>query len=87
MRIDLLLVSCGYAESRTRAQAMVMAGVVLVDEKRAVKPSEMFLPDVSIRIKGDTPGSKYAGRGGLKLEAALAAFMIDPAGFICIDIG
>lgn len=86
-RIDKLMVERGFAESRNRAQAMIMAGVVLVDEKRVDKPSELFDPEAAIRIKGDSPESKYVGRGGLKLEAALSAFSLDPAGFICLDIG
>lgn len=86
-RIDKLLVRCGLADSRTKANALVMAGVVLVDEKRVAKPSEVFGPDAAIRIKGDSPENKYVGRGGLKLEAALAVFAIDPTGFICVDIG
>ena len=86
-RIDKLLVERGIAESRNRAQALVMAGVILVNEKRVAKPSEFFDPDAAIRIKGDSPENKYVSRGGLKLEAALAGFSIDPTGFICIDIG
>ena len=86
-RIDKLLVERGLAESRNRAQAMVMAGVVLADEKRVEKPSETFAVDAVIRIKGDSPENKYVSRGGLKLEAALASFSIDPNGFECIDIG
>src|SRR5215210_8784440 len=86
-RIDKLLVERGLAESRNRAQALVMAGVVLVDEKRVEKPSELFTSDAAIRIKGDSPENKYVSRGGLKLEAALTSFSIDPTGFVCVDIG
>lgn len=86
-RIDMLIVTRGFADSLTKAQSLVMAGVVLVDEKRVAKPSETFLPDAPIRIKGDSPENKYVGRGGLKLEAALSAFGIDPGGFTAIDIG
>jgi len=86
-RIDKLLVSAGMADSRTKAQAMVMAGVVLVNERRVEKPSESFAPDAAIRIKGVSRESKYASRAGLKLEAALEQFRIDPAGLHCIDIG
>lgn len=82
-----MLVERGFAESRTRAQALVMAGVVLVDERRVGKPSESFAANVVIRIKGESAESKYVGRGGSKLEAALDSFEIDPAGFRCIDIG
>lgn len=86
-RIDKLLVEQGLADSRAKAHAMVMAGVVLVDEKRVEKPSESFAIEAVIRIKGDSPESRYVGRGGLKLEAALKAFEIEPAGFVCIDVG
>lgn len=77
----------GLADSRSKAQALVMAGVVLVDEKRVEKASETFADDVNIRIKGDSPEARYASRAGLKLEAALREFAIDPTGFICLDIG
>jgi 23S rRNA (cytidine1920-2'-O)/16S rRNA (cytidine1409-2'-O)-methyltransferase len=87
-RIDKLLVERGLADSRTKAQAMVMAGVVLVDEQRVEKPSHQFEINSSIRIKGgDDPTSRYVGRGGLKLEAALREFQIDVAGLTCLDVG
>ena len=86
-RIDKLLVEHGLADSRAKAQALVMAGVVLVDEKRVSKSSESFVITAVIRIKGESPENRYVGRGGLKLEAALAAFQIDPGGLTCIDIG
>ena len=87
-RIDKLLVERGLAESRTKAQAMVMAGVVLVNEQRVNKPSDTVAPDARIRVKGgDDPSSRYVGRGGLKLEAALRDFALDVAGFDCLDVG
>lgn len=87
-RIDKLLVDHGLAESRTKAQAMIMAGVVLVDEQRVDKPSQQFDTNSSIRVKGgDDPTSRYVGRGGLKLEAALREFQIDVEGFVCLDVG
>jgi 23S rRNA (cytidine1920-2'-O)/16S rRNA (cytidine1409-2'-O)-methyltransferase len=87
-RIDKLLVERGLAESRTKAQAMVMAGVVLVDEQRVEKPSHQFDTNSSIRIKGgDDPSTRYVGRGGLKLEAALREFQIDVSGLTCLDVG
>lgn len=64
-----------------------MAGVVLVNEKRVEKPSESFSIEDEIRIKGETPESRYVGRGGLKLEHALKEFEIDTTGLRCIDIG
>jgi 23S rRNA (cytidine1920-2'-O)/16S rRNA (cytidine1409-2'-O)-methyltransferase len=87
-RIDKLLVERGLAESRTKAQAMVMAGVVLVDEQRVEKPSHQFDTNSSIRIKGgEDPTSRYVGRGGLKLEAALREFHLDVTGSTCLDVG
>lgn len=87
-RIDKLLVERGLAESRTKAQAMVMAGVVLVDEQRVEKPSHQFDTNSAIRIKGgDDPTTRYVGRGGLKLEAALREFQIDVAELMCLDVG
>ncbi len=87
-RIDKLLVAKGLADSRTKAQAMVMAGVVLVDNQRVEKPSDQFLPDAPVRIKdADNPAAKYVGRGGVKLEAALRQFQIDAAGLTCLDVG
>ena len=65
-----------------------MAGVVLVDEQRVEKPSHQFDTNSSIRIKGgDDPTTRYVGRGGLKLEAALREFQIDVSGFTCLDVG
>src|ERR687883_1151338 len=87
-RIDKLLVERGLASSRTKAQALVMAGVVLVNEQRVLKPSEMFGPDAAIRLKGaGDPAARYVGRGGLKLEAALREFNLDVTGLLCLDVG
>jgi 23S rRNA (cytidine1920-2'-O)/16S rRNA (cytidine1409-2'-O)-methyltransferase len=87
-RIDKLLVERGLVESRAKAQALVMAGVVLVDDQRINKPSELIHPDSQVRIKGgDDPTSRYVGRGGLKLEAALREFAIDVHGLSCLDVG
>jgi 23S rRNA (cytidine1920-2'-O)/16S rRNA (cytidine1409-2'-O)-methyltransferase len=86
-RIDKILVEKGLAESRSKAQALVMAGVVLVNEKRVEKSSESFLSTEEFRIKGDPPDSKYVGRGGLKIEKALVEFEIDPTDFVCLDVG
>jgi 23S rRNA (cytidine1920-2'-O)/16S rRNA (cytidine1409-2'-O)-methyltransferase len=87
-RIDKLLVDRGLAESRTKAQAMIMSGVVLVNEQRVDKPSQQFDTNSSVRVKGgDDPISRYVGRGGLKLEAALREFQINVAGLTCLDVG
>ena len=84
-RIDRLLVDRGLVESREKARALILAGQVLVAEQRVDKPSQTFAPDAPIRIKGERP--KYVGRGGLKLEAALDAFGVDPTGETWIDVG
>ncbi|HEX8068433.1 MAG TPA: TlyA family RNA methyltransferase [Pyrinomonadaceae bacterium] len=87
-RIDKLLVERGLAPTRTRAQALVMAGAVLVGEQRVEKSSETFAPDAAIRVRGsEDPAARYVGRGGLKLEAALRAFGLDVQGFVCLDVG
>lgn len=86
-RIDKLLVDRGLVDSRTRAQAMIMAGLVLADERRVEKPSEKIEILATIRLKGASSETKYASRGGLKLEKALENFDIDPTGCSCIDIG
>ena len=86
-RIDKLLVDLGFAESPAKAKALVMSGVVLVNEKRIEIPSQMFFGDENIRLKGDSPESKYVGRGGLKLEKALTEFQIRPDGYVCLDVG
>lgn len=87
-RIDKLLVERGMAPSRTRAQALVMAGQVLVGEQRVEKSSEMFERDAPLRVRGsDDPAARYVGRGGLKLEKALDEFGVDARGLHCLDVG
>jgi 23S rRNA (cytidine1920-2'-O)/16S rRNA (cytidine1409-2'-O)-methyltransferase len=87
-RIDKVLVQRGLAESRTKAQAMVMAGIVLVNEQRIDKPSDSIPANAEIRIKGgDDATARYVGRGGLKLEAALREFQVDVVGLDCLDVG
>lgn len=86
-RIDKLLVELGLADSRTKAQALVMAGIVLVNEQKVVKPSQEFLPSDHIRLKGQSDEIKYVGRGGLKLEKALNDFHICISECICLDVG
>jgi len=87
-RVDKLLVERGLAPSRTRAHALVMAGLVLAGEQRVEKPSETFAADAPLRVRGsDDPAARYVGRGGLKLEKALDEFGLDPLGFVCLDVG
>ncbi|HQR38368.1 MAG TPA: TlyA family RNA methyltransferase [Blastocatellia bacterium] len=84
-RIDKLLVDRGLVESREKARALVLAGQVLANEQRIDKPGQTVALDATLRIKGET--LRYVGRGGLKLEAALAEFGIDPTGMTWIDVG
>ena len=84
-RLDALLVNRGLFESRTRAQAAVMAGQVLVNEQKIDKPGTQVSPDVTIRLLGDK--LRYVSRGGLKLEKALRDFGVDPTGYVCSDSG
>ena len=85
IRLDKLLVDQGYAASRERAQALILAGRVLVDEQRVDKPGTAVRGEVSIRLLGSD--LKYVGRGGLKLEQALAHWAIVLEGVVCVDIG
>lgn len=84
-RLDVLLVSRGYAPSREKAKAMIMAGSVFVGQQREDKAGSLFLPDCPIEIHGNT--LKYVSRGGLKLEKAMREFQIPLEGKICMDIG
>ena len=84
-RIDKVVFERGLAESRARAQAMIIAGQVLVREQRVDKPGQMIDTNADIRIRGET--LRYVSRGGLKLERALAEFNINPEGKTCIDVG
>jgi 23S rRNA (cytidine1920-2'-O)/16S rRNA (cytidine1409-2'-O)-methyltransferase len=85
MRLDKLLVEGGHVASRERAQAMIIAGRVLVNEQRIDKPGTSVAGDVVIRMLGDD--LKYVSRGGLKLEKALDHWKIDVTGLACIDVG
>src|SRR5271167_4388582 len=84
-RLDKLLVERGLAPSRERAQAMVVAGRVLVNEQKVDKPGTAIAEDAIFRLLGDDP--RYVGRGGLKLEAALQHWQIDLTGRFCVDVG
>jgi 23S rRNA (cytidine1920-2'-O)/16S rRNA (cytidine1409-2'-O)-methyltransferase len=84
-RLDLLLVERGLAESRHKAQAMILAGEVEVDRQRAGKAG-LLLP-AAAHIEVHSRLQKYASRGGVKLEGALADFRVDPAGKVCLDLG
>ena len=84
-RIDLHLVQNGLARSRQHAQALIMAGQVLVNEEPVTKPSIGVAADAAVRIKDEA--LTYVSRGGLKLEAAIQAFHIDVTGLSCLDVG
>jgi 23S rRNA (cytidine1920-2'-O)/16S rRNA (cytidine1409-2'-O)-methyltransferase len=84
IRLDSLLVARGLSESRERAQRALMAGLVFVAGQRVEKPGTRVAADVEIEVRG---GERYVSRGGLKLEGALDAFGIDPAGKVCLDVG
>jgi len=84
-RLDLLLVERGLADSATKAQAMILAGEVSVDNVRADKAGASIAEDARVAVTSRT--QKYASRGGIKLEGALADFGLNPAGFVCLDIG
>ena len=84
-RLDKLLVERGLAASRERAQALILAGRVLVDEQRVDKPGTPVAEDAQLRMTGDD--LRYVSRGGLKLEHALKVWKIDIAGLACADIG
>jgi 23S rRNA (cytidine1920-2'-O)/16S rRNA (cytidine1409-2'-O)-methyltransferase len=85
IRLDKLLVDQGHAASRERAQALILAGRVLVDEQRVDKPGTPVVEGAAIRLLGTD--LKYVSRGGLKLEHALAHWSIDLTGLACVDIG
>ncbi len=85
VRLDKLLVDQGHAASRERAQALILAGRVLVDEQRVDKPGTAVRGEVAIRLLGSD--LKYVSRGGLKLERALEYWKIALAGAACVDIG
>ncbi|HMS21366.1 TlyA family RNA methyltransferase [uncultured Sphingorhabdus sp.] len=85
IRIDQLLVERGLAESRTRAQALVMAGHVMLGDKKADKPGLQVAEDAEVSVKGqDHP---WVSRGGIKLAHALDQFGIDVTGTVAIDVG
>lgn len=84
-RADQLLVDRGLAESRTRAQALVMAGLVFTGDRKVEKPGQQLPDDAPLDVRGrDHP---WVSRGGIKLAHALDHFGIDPAGAVAIDVG
>jgi len=84
-RLDVLLVERGLAPSRERAQALLLAGNVLVNGQKMEKPGTQVATDARLEIIGEI--LRYASRGGLKLEGALEDFGVTPRGKICLDVG
>jgi 23S rRNA (cytidine1920-2'-O)/16S rRNA (cytidine1409-2'-O)-methyltransferase len=85
VRLDKLLVDRGLAASRERAQALILAGKVLVEDQKVEKAGVQVSAECAIRLLGDD--LKYVGRGGLKLERALDHWNIAVAGKVCVDVG
>ena len=85
LRLDKLLVDRGLAASRERAQALILAGKVLVDDQKVEKAGAQVLADAAVRLLGED--LKYVSRGGLKLERALEHWQIDVTGKVCLDVG
>lgn len=84
-RLDVALVERGFCESREKAKALIMAGIVYVNNQKSDKAGNTVKPDDIIEVRGET--LKYVSRGGLKLEKAVDVFDLDLKGFICADIG
>ena len=84
-RLDVLLVERLYADTRTKAQAIIMSGNVYVNGQKADKPGTSFEETVDIEVRGAV--CPYVSRGGLKLEKALRDFGVDPTGYVCSDSG
>ena len=85
IRLDQYLVQHGLIQSRERAKAMIMSGVVFVNEQKVDKAGEMIKEDAKVEVRGHDIG--YVSRGGLKLEKAMQCFPLTPNGKVCMDIG
>lgn len=85
LRADQLVVDRGLAPSRTRAQALIMAGKVFVGDKRVDKPGELLSTDAQLEARGED--HPWVSRGGVKLAGALDEFAIDPKGMVAVDVG
>lgn len=84
-RLDILVVERGLAESRTKAQALILAGQVVVADQRVDKPGALVPVEAELRLKGEV--LPYVSRGGLKLKAALVRFGLEVKGRVAADIG
>ncbi len=85
LRLDVALVEGGFCESREKAKALIMSGIVFVNNQKSDKAGTTVKVDDIIEVRGET--LKYVSRGGLKLEKAMNSFSITLDGFICADIG
>ena len=85
IRLDQYLVQNGLVQSRERAKALIMAGVVFVNQQKVDKAGEMIKEDAVVEVRGHDIG--YVSRGGLKLEKAMKCFPLAPNGKVCMDIG
>ena len=84
-RLDVLLTDLGYVETRSKAQAVIMSGLVYVDGQKADKPGISYEETVQIEVRG--AACPYVSRGGLKLEKALRDFGVKPTDYVCSDSG
>ncbi|MYC37294.1 MAG: TlyA family RNA methyltransferase [Chloroflexi bacterium] len=84
IRADLLLVERGLAESRERAQALIMEGMVFIPSGRVAKPSTPLSNDIEVEVRGRLP---YVSRGGIKLAHALDHFALEPSSLVALDVG
>ena len=84
-RLDILLVKRGLAESREKAKAVIMSGIVYVDGQKEDKAGQTFADTANIEVRGST--LKYVSRGGLKLEKAMECFDVSVKDKVCMDIG
>ena len=84
-RLDVLLTERGLAPSREKAKALIMAGIVYVNNQKEDKAGTSFPEDAVVEVRGQ--GLRYVSRGGLKLEKAMQCFPIDLKGRFCMDIG
>lgn len=84
-RLDVLLTEQGYADTRSKAQAIIMSGQVYVNGQKADKPGISYEETVQLEVRGDV--CPYVSRGGLKLEKALRDFGVKPEGYVCSDSG
>ena len=85
IRLDQYLCQSGFAQSRERAKALIMAGIVFVDEQKVDKAGTMIAETAKVEVRGHD--LKYVSRGGLKLEKAMQVFPLTPSGKVCMDIG